>query len=402
MAQVSPLNEGAAAPDGARLSLAGTLASLPQEWTALRDRNLDEDVIEAVLVHPDIGVAFVSMAPIAPEVAAARLRERLDDEHFEEFFPGTLPIVVLGITSPETPEVEQRLAAVFQQAPTLAITDRDWADAVVALLQASGYIEMTTPGSGLAAFQPEAIDSLGGSDPEVESAASPSFSRLCFLAPQADDNAAPPAPTATLPIFAAATEKLTQVAPDSRTGGRGHWGVPLVCVVVFVAELGGVFGLLEVKGLLPYSTSRLVRTETASLNALEAALMSGEPWREPAPEGQPVLQIPEPLIASSLEPPTYVAPAAVDWAQLKYAQAPKVSKVRRHRVNFSRAAPTTNSGQHHARNHNGHAVTIREEIGHGAIDLWEAAKAVVAAGGEKLKRHSDPRKSAKDSGRGSG
>src|SRR6266849_1676022 len=54
VAQVSPLSDDGAAHDDARLNLAGTLASLPQEWKALRDRSLDQDVVDAVLVHPDL------------------------------------------------------------------------------------------------------------------------------------------------------------------------------------------------------------------------------------------------------------------------------------------------------------------------------------------------------------
>jgi hypothetical protein len=138
------------------------------------------------------------------------------------------PIVVLGITPPDIPEVEQRLAAAFQRAPKLAITDRDWADAVVALLQASSCLEMT-PASSFAAFLPEPVESLGASDPEVERAAPPSFSRLRFLALRADDDAVPPAP---------APRRIDSL-------------MVAACAVVFVAELGVAFCGIEVGGLLP-------------------------------------------------------------------------------------------------------------------------------------------------------
>ena len=98
MAYVFPPSDDGAAHDDARLLLAGTLASLPQEWTALCDPNLEGAVVDAVLVHPEMGVALVSLAPAAPGAAAATLRERLEHEHFGEFFPGTLPVVVLGST----------------------------------------------------------------------------------------------------------------------------------------------------------------------------------------------------------------------------------------------------------------------------------------------------------------
>jgi hypothetical protein len=134
MAYVFPPSDDGAAHDDARLLLAGTLGSLPQEWTALRDPKLEGAVVDAVLVHPEMGVALVSLAPAAPEAAAATLRERLEHEHFGEFFPGTLPVVVLGTTPRDIPQIEKRLADAFRQAPRLAISNRDWGDAVVALL----------------------------------------------------------------------------------------------------------------------------------------------------------------------------------------------------------------------------------------------------------------------------
>jgi hypothetical protein len=390
--QVSPLNDSDAATEDAVLNLAGTLASLPQEWTALRARSRDEDVVDAVLVHPDIGVALVSLAPIAPEAVVARSRERLSNEHFEEFFPGALPIVVLGITLADIPEVEQRLAAAFRRAPKLAITDRDWADAVVELLVASSDLEMLAA-SGFAAFPPEPVETLGASDPEVESTVPPAFSTLRSLASRADDDTVQPAPNAAGPLFAAPPEKVAQVVPVSKTGGRGDWLVPVVCTVVFVAEFGIALGLVEVNGLLPYSTSPGARTETPSLHGLEVTTTGGELWQRPAPEG-PLVQAAEPLIASSLEPPTQMAAVADNRAQMKGTAALKVVKFRRHRDSSSRVAPTTTSGEHHARIHR-HAVKIGAEIKHGAIDLWVAAKAALAAGGEKVNKHSEPRRLAK-------
>jgi hypothetical protein len=115
--------------------------------------------------------------------------------------------------------------------------------------------------------------SLGAAGPEVQRAAPSAFSASHLFASRADDHEVPPRP-----------------APR-----RSDRLVPLVCAAVFVAEFGIVFGLVEVEGLLPYSTAPAVQTETASPYAQEAAPTRGEPWQAPAPGRPPMLQPAEPL-----------------------------------------------------------------------------------------------------------
>jgi hypothetical protein len=293
---------------------------LPQDWTVLRDRKLDGDVIDAVLVHPERGLALVSLAPIAPEVAATTLRERLNDEHFEEFFPGTLPIVALGIAPAEISKIDQRLDSAFRRAPKLAIVDRDWADAVVALLLASNDLE-PPPAGKLAASLPEPLQSLGPSDPETQAAeALPSFLGS--------------------PLLASRTDHYSLPHPPSTAPRRSNWLVAVICTVVFGAELGVAFAV--VAGLLPFSESPGVEIEMAS--------KAGEPWRAPAPEGSPVLPAAQPLMTSSAEPPTLLMPVTGDRAEPMDSEAFKAAKVRRHWAKASRAAPTVNGGKRHASN----------------------------------------------------
>jgi hypothetical protein len=336
MAQVFPLGDHEGAHGDSGPTLAGALASLPQDWTVLLDRKLDADVVDAVLVHPERGLALVSTAPLALGAAAA-LRERLNDEHFEDFFPGELPIVALRITRAEILEIEQRLGSAFRHAPKLAITNRDWADAAVELLLAWNDLELT-PAVTFAAALPEPVQSLGPADPETEGAAAlPSFSGSRFLTSRTDHDSVPP-PSPPTP----------------------HWGdrlVPVICAVVFAAELGVAFGVLGFRGLLPFSKSSGV--ETAALRPLEAAPKTGEP--APSPEVSPVVLAEQPLIAASAEPPILSAPPTADGVTSKYGEVLKAATSRRHRANTSRPTQTKNGGDRHAGNRRSQ-YALAEEI----------------------------------------
>src|SRR5579883_2395528 len=102
MAQVFPLNGLEPAERPGNL-LAATLAALPDPWTLLIDRRIDDaaDVVDVVLVHPEIGIALVDEAPRDPGPAIGALRARLEGERFGEFFQGELPIVGLSVTADE-------------------------------------------------------------------------------------------------------------------------------------------------------------------------------------------------------------------------------------------------------------------------------------------------------------
>src|SRR5690348_14946991 len=158
MAQVFPLNVDDLSADEARVSLAGTLAALPDPWTLLRERRIGGDraePIEVVLIHPEIGVALVDEAPRDPARAAHRLRDYLDEQRFGEFFPGELPIVALSVAADEFDTLGERLAAAFEAAPRLSIADADWADAVIELLMVPDDLAMAPVGDAEAPPMPE-------------------------------------------------------------------------------------------------------------------------------------------------------------------------------------------------------------------------------------------------------
>src|SRR5689334_22963932 len=136
MAQVFPLNHDMSAGEDAQASLAATLAALPDPWTLLRDRRIgDADpTIDVVLVHPEIGVALVAMAPTDPSGGVDALAAYLERERFGEFFAGELPIVSLCVAPDDVPAIGEALEQAFAEVPPLAIADKDWADAVIELL----------------------------------------------------------------------------------------------------------------------------------------------------------------------------------------------------------------------------------------------------------------------------
>jgi hypothetical protein len=156
MAQVFPLHLDASSGEDAQASLAVTLAALPDPWTLLRDRRIGdaEPAIDVVLVHPEIGVALVALAPADPSSGVDALAAYLERERFGEFFAGELPIVALAVAPDEVPTVGEKLEEAFAAAPPLAIADKDWADAVIELLLTPDDLTMA-PAFGRSPSPPE-------------------------------------------------------------------------------------------------------------------------------------------------------------------------------------------------------------------------------------------------------
>jgi hypothetical protein len=149
VAQVFPL-AAEDAVDETEAALAETLAALPEEWVLLRRRQIGDAAVDAVLVHPNVGVALIHLGPEAPEAARAELAAWLERERFPQFFEGDLPIVAIGVEADEIAAVGERLEAAFAAAAPLGIGDPDWADAVVELLLVPSDVQMT-PTSAFAA-----------------------------------------------------------------------------------------------------------------------------------------------------------------------------------------------------------------------------------------------------------
>ena len=130
MAQILPQDA-----DGRPLSrLAATLARLPDAWLLLLGRRIGATPVDAVLVHPDIGIALIDVGPRPPDAAHAALRAWFYLEEFDFRFPGELPTVALSIAQEAIEAIGAALAAAFDAAPLLSIEDPDWAAAALELL----------------------------------------------------------------------------------------------------------------------------------------------------------------------------------------------------------------------------------------------------------------------------
>ncbi len=122
-------------PEAARLE--DTLARLPDAWTLITDRRIgggDGPHVAWVLLHPEIGVALVDLAPAQPERAVGALRALLDgaDPAYRDW--ERVPIVAVATTPEEGAAIGQRLADAFAAAPPCPAADPAWTDRVIGLL----------------------------------------------------------------------------------------------------------------------------------------------------------------------------------------------------------------------------------------------------------------------------
>jgi hypothetical protein len=132
------------AGDGTELvdrPLIRTLAALPEQWTLLVDRwnsGGSASHIALVLVHAEIGVALIDETSGDASLARATLCRLLQRDRFSRYFPGDLPIVVVNAVAGSPAAVGGQLAAAFDTAPRLSITNPDWAYAIIDLILEAG------------------------------------------------------------------------------------------------------------------------------------------------------------------------------------------------------------------------------------------------------------------------
>ena len=112
------------------------MVPLPPGWLCLQDCNLSGQlnrplVMPFVLMHPDVGVVLIDVAPASNPDAEAVLRRRLEAAHFESIFPGFLPILHLRLDRADLPSTEAILRDAFASRPPLSVPAGDgWVSVV--------------------------------------------------------------------------------------------------------------------------------------------------------------------------------------------------------------------------------------------------------------------------------
>ncbi|HYI81661.1 MAG TPA: SH3 domain-containing protein [Acetobacteraceae bacterium] len=109
---------------------------LPPGWLCLQDCNLSGQlnqpvVVPFVLIHPDVGVALIDIAPASNPEADSILRQRLETARFGSIFPGFLPILHLRLDRADLPSTESILRDAFASRPPISVPGGDgWVSVV--------------------------------------------------------------------------------------------------------------------------------------------------------------------------------------------------------------------------------------------------------------------------------
>lgn len=135
MALILPQNAAPPA-DPAVARLEAMLATLPDEWLLLRDRAIGGaggPRAGFVLIHPEIGIALIDLAPARLSAAAEALEDVLAAEQFlgED---DTLPVVTVAVDPGDIPIVGEQLGDAFDAMPPCDMAERNWPRRIVDLL----------------------------------------------------------------------------------------------------------------------------------------------------------------------------------------------------------------------------------------------------------------------------
>jgi SH3 domain-containing protein len=191
----------------------------PSGWVCLRNCNLSGRTaqpvpIPFVLLHPEVGVALLELAPGTAADAEGVLRRRLEAARFDGIFPGHLPIVHLRVAREDLAALDSILHEAFAAVPPLSIPGGDaWMRVVERALSPRDVTRGASP-----ATQP------GGAAGEVGTAASP---RSPGAEGAADRPAAPQmlrnpvVPSGAVAAVAAPAPAPGADAPPARPAGPG-------------------------------------------------------------------------------------------------------------------------------------------------------------------------------------
>lgn len=99
-------------------------AGLRPGWVVLQNCHLGDSSTAPVrfaLMHPEIGVALLDLAPALLPDAIVRLRQRLDDARFASIFPGHLPIIHRALAARQVRQVATLIDYAFAMEPRLSL-----------------------------------------------------------------------------------------------------------------------------------------------------------------------------------------------------------------------------------------------------------------------------------------
>ncbi|MCB4820909.1 SH3 domain-containing protein [Roseicella aerolata] len=109
---------------------------VPPGWIGLERCNLSPalgQVLEVphVLLHPEVGVALIDIAPGQTKEAEAAFRARLETARFAAIFPGYLPVIHLQVPPSALDQLAPLLTAAFADLPPVSLPGGDgWVSVV--------------------------------------------------------------------------------------------------------------------------------------------------------------------------------------------------------------------------------------------------------------------------------
>lgn len=285
------VGRGERSPDGAP----SMMVPLPPGWLCLQDCNVSGQlnqpvVVPFVLMHPDIGVAMIDIAPVQNPEAEQILRRRLDAARFESIFPGFLPILHLRLDRADLPATEAILRDAFAAMPPLSLPGGDGWISVVrrALLPRDPSRAAAHPGfPGEQARRPPREAAAGPvQEPNTD--------------PDMLQREATVARAAAKPSF----EEAVSPVPAARPTGALPWLI-LSCVGGLIAMLA-LFSLLDTGPSGPPIAAEEANDVPAASEPARIAAAPTSPARTPVPD--PAVS-PKPPAAPAAAPPM-PAPAA--------------------------------------------------------------------------------------------
>lgn len=116
--------QGKSGPDSPAQAASQLIEGMRPGWVLLQDCHLGDAgaaPVRFALIHPEIGVALVDLAPALLPDAIVRLRQRLEAARFASIFPGHLPIVHRALPARQLRQAAALIDYAFALEPRLSL-----------------------------------------------------------------------------------------------------------------------------------------------------------------------------------------------------------------------------------------------------------------------------------------